>query len=72
MSTTHMPQTEGYQKIRPSGHRSHLVPVTLAGFYSPMTGTTKQRIEVSALQYCFLKVLMTSFTQLNSSLLFLW
>lgn len=51
------------QKIRPSGHRSHLVPVTLAGFsFTPMKGTTKQRIEVSALQYCFLKVLMTTFT----------
>lgn len=64
MSTSYMPQTEGYTKdqiIR--------TPFTFSAsdarwlfFYSPMMRTTKQRIEVSALQYCFLKVLMTSFT----------
>lgn len=63
-STSYMPQTEGY-----TVDQTIQTPFTFGAsdarwlfVYSPVKGITKQRIEVSALQCCFLKILMTSFT----------
>lgn len=63
-STSYMPQTEGYTDDQTIQTRFTFSASDARWLfvYSPVKGITKQRIEVSALQCCFLKILMTSFT----------